>query len=172
MEGRDLIRIDWTFFGEMCRALTLRIRDVFDPDVIVGIAKAGVIPGAVVASMLEKEFASMAITREHPRSQPTLVVPPPPSIAGKKVVIVDETCDSGHTLDLAVSAVSRLEPSELKTAVCFKTGQFAPDYFAMATRSQIILPWDTELVETGEPQLVDEGLYRVPRAVRGKSLKT
>ncbi|PYO63150.1 MAG: phosphoribosyltransferase, partial [Gemmatimonadetes bacterium] len=41
--------MDWPFFGEMCRALALKIFREYDPDVVIGIARAGVIPGAVVA---------------------------------------------------------------------------------------------------------------------------
>jgi len=47
----------------MCRALALKIFRDYDPEVVIGIARAGVIPGAVVASILQRDFASMAITR-------------------------------------------------------------------------------------------------------------
>jgi hypoxanthine phosphoribosyltransferase len=57
---KDVLEIDWTFFGELCRALALRIAGSYDPELVLGIAKAGVIPGAVVASILQRDFASMA----------------------------------------------------------------------------------------------------------------
>src|SRR5581483_10850195 len=60
--ARDVMEVDWPFFGELCRALALRISGSFDPEIIVGIAKAGVIPGVVVASILQRDFASMAVT--------------------------------------------------------------------------------------------------------------
>src|SRR2546428_8194897 len=58
-----VLQVDWPFFGELCRALALKIFREYDPDVVIGIARAGVIPGAVVASILQRDFASMAITR-------------------------------------------------------------------------------------------------------------
>ena len=41
-------------FGELCRALALRVARDFDPDLVVGIARAGVFPGAVVARSFER----------------------------------------------------------------------------------------------------------------------
>src|SRR5256885_788233 len=42
-----VLEVDWPFFGEMCRALALKIFREYDPDVVIGIARAGVIPGTV-----------------------------------------------------------------------------------------------------------------------------
>src|SRR5256885_11928758 len=59
-----VLQVDWPFFGELCRALALKIFRDYDPDVVIGIARAGVIPGAVVASILQRDFASMR-SEEH-----------------------------------------------------------------------------------------------------------
>jgi len=148
--GRDVLEVDWPFFGELCRALAFRIAGAFDPEMVIGIAKAGVIPGAVVASILQRDFASMAVTRASAGVRPTLVTAPPPSVKGRRVLVVDETCDSGDTLKLAVSAVRRLGPAELRTAVSFKTGEYSPDFYALETGSRIILPWDREVLVDGQ----------------------
>lgn len=148
--ARDVLEVDWPFFGELCRALALRIARDFDPEIVLGIAKAGVIPGAVVASILERDFASMAITRPRAARRPTLVTEPPPSVTGRRVLVVDETCDTGETLKLALSTVRRLRPAEVRTAVSFRTGPYAPDYHALETESVIILPWDREVIVAGE----------------------
>ncbi|UCG87057.1 MAG: hypothetical protein JSW71_00480 [Gemmatimonadota bacterium] len=147
---KDVLEIDWTLFGELCRALALRLSGSFDPELVLGIAKAGVIPGAVVASILQRDFASMVVTRIGAAVRPTLVTEPPPSVAGRRVLLVDETCDSGDTLKLAVSAVKRLRPAEVRTAVSLRTGAYEPDYYAMATEAFIILPWDREIIMDGE----------------------
>jgi len=147
---KDVLEIDWALFGELCRALALRISGSFDPELVLGIAKAGVIPGAVVASILQRDFASMVVTRIGAAVRPTLVTEPPPSVAGRRVLLVDETCDSGDTLKLAISAVKRLRPTEVRTAVSLRTGAYEPDYYAMATEAFIILPWDREIMVDGE----------------------
>jgi hypoxanthine phosphoribosyltransferase len=64
--------------------------------------------------------------------------------------VVDETCDTGSTMRLALSEVRALKPAEVRTAVSFKTGEYAPDYHAFATESFIILPWDREIIQGGE----------------------
>jgi len=147
---KDVLEIDWPLFGELCRALALRVTGSYDPELVLGVAKAGVIPGAVVASILQRDFASMAVTRLGAARSPTLVTEPPPNVAGRRVLIVDETCDSGDTLKLAVSAVKKKNPAEVRTAVSLMTGKYEPDYYAMATEAFIILPWDREIVVDGE----------------------
>jgi hypoxanthine phosphoribosyltransferase len=63
---------------------------------------------------------------------------------------VDETCDSGDTLRLAVGAVVNGGAKEVRTAVGFKTGDYEPDFHALATSSTIVLPWDREVIIDGE----------------------
>ncbi len=147
---RDVMEVDWPFFGEVCRALALKVAREFEPDLVLGIAKAGVIPGVVIASILQREFVSMAVTRREEGAMPQLVAGPPDSVTGRKVLLVDETCDSGNTLKLALNEVRALEPAEVRTAVSFRTGDYHPDYYAFQTDKYIILPWDREIVIDGE----------------------
>ena len=146
-QPRGVLEIDWPFFGELTRALALKVARDFDPEIILGIAKAGVIPGVVVASILQVEFASMAVTRKDAGSEPILVAGPPASIRGRRVLLVDETCDTGSTLKLALNEVRSLKPKAVKTAVSFKTGPYKPDFYAFETENLIILPWDREIIE-------------------------
>jgi hypothetical protein len=142
--------VDWAFFGEICRALAMRVAKEYMPEVVLGIAKAGVIPGAVVASILQCDFASMIVTRTSEGGDPVLVSGPPASIRGRRVLVVDETCDTGHTMRLALNEVRALRPGEARTAVSFRTGPYQPDFHAFETDSFIILPWDREIVQNGE----------------------
>src|SRR6266704_2599660 len=144
-----VLEVDWPFFGEMCRALALKIFREYDPDVVIGIARAGVIPGAVVASILQRDFASVAITRQESGARPVVIAGPPRIVAGRRVLIVDETCDSGDTMKLALNAVRELKPTAVKTAVSFRTGPYQPDFYALETDNFIILPWDREVIIDG-----------------------
>jgi uncharacterized protein len=148
--SKGVLEVDWPFFGELCRALALRVAREYEPEIVLGIAKAGVIPGVVVASILQTEFSSMAVTRQGEGAQPVLVSGPPPSIRGRRVLIVDETCDTGSTMKLALSEVRALHPAEVRTAVSFKTGEYSPDFHAFETDNFIILPWDREIIQGGE----------------------
>lgn len=147
---RGVLEIDWPLFGELCRALALKVAREYDPELILGIAKAGVIPGVVIASILQRDFASVVVTRRAGEELPVLVSGPPASVKGRRVLIVDETCDTGHTLRLALNEVKGAKPSEVRTAVSFKTGPFAPDFHSFETDKFIILPWDREVVHEGE----------------------
>ena len=60
----EYLELSWEMFGELCRALALRVARDYKPEVVVGIARAGAIPGAVIASILRCEFHSMRITRK------------------------------------------------------------------------------------------------------------
>src|SRR5439155_703701 len=100
---RGVLQVDWAFFGELCRVLALKVFREYDPEVVIGIAKAGVIPGAVVASILQRDFASIAITAEG-----SVIAGPPRLVTGKRVLLVDETCESGNTMKLALAALRDL----------------------------------------------------------------
>jgi hypothetical protein len=142
---RGVLQVDWPLFGELCRVLALKVFREYDPEVVIGIAKAGVIPGAVVASILQRDFASIAITREG-----AVIAGPPRLVMGKRVLLVDETCESGSTMKLALAAIREQQPGAVKTAVSFKTGAYKPDFFALENENFIILPWDLEVIVNGE----------------------
>jgi hypoxanthine phosphoribosyltransferase len=156
-----VLEVDWPFFGEICRARALRVARDYQPEIVLGIAKAGVIPGVVVASILQCEFSSMTVTRREEGAAPVLVSGPPQTIRGRRILLVDETCDTGSTMKLALSAVRALGPAEVRSAVSFKTGEYAPDYHAFETDSFIILPWDREIIQGGELVLRPEYAARL-----------
>lgn len=148
--SRGILEIDWTLFGELCRALALKVARDYHPEVVLGIAKAGVIPGVVVASILQTEFASMVVSRPEQDAEPVLLSGPPASIRGRRILVVDETCDTGSTLKLALNEVRKHEPVDVRTAVSIRTGAYLPDFHAFETEKLIILPWDREVVVGGE----------------------
>jgi hypoxanthine phosphoribosyltransferase len=147
---RDILEVDWPFFGELCRALALHVARDYDPEVIIGIAKAGVIPAAIIATILQRELVTIVIGRPNDAADPQLIAGPPASLAGRRVLLVDETCDSGDTLKLAVHAVKGVRPADVRTAVSFQTGKWQPDFHAFLTEKAIVLPWDREIIEDGE----------------------
>ena len=152
--AEGVLHVEWPLFGELSRALALKVSREYEPDIVVGVATAGVVPGAVVAAMLGKEFHSIVVSRkyraEETRDTPAVLSGAPAGVRGKRVLIVDETCDSGDTLRLAVGAIVNAGAAEVRTAVEFKTGDYQPDFHALATASTIVLPWDREVIIDGE----------------------
>ncbi len=149
-----VLQVEWPLFGELSRALALRVSREYEPDMVVGIATAGVVPGAVIAAMLGKEFHSIVISRkfraDSVREMPAVFGAAPHEVRGMRVLIVDETCDSGDTMRMAVAAIVNAGAKEVRTAVGFRTGSYAPDFHALATESTIVLPWDREVIVDGE----------------------
>jgi hypoxanthine phosphoribosyltransferase len=94
---------------------------------------------------------------EYFRESPEVFGTAPRDVRGRRVLIVDETCDSGDTIRLATAAVLDAGAVDVRTAVAFRTGPFAPDFHAVATESTIVLPWDREILVDGE--LVLNPLY-------------
>ena len=152
--SRGVLQVEWPLFGEMSRALALKVARAYDPQIVVGVANAGVIPGAVIAAILGREFHSILVTRredsERVRQTPAVFGQAPQAVRDRRVLIVDETCDSGDTMRLAVSAIVNAGAKEVRTAVSFRTGPYEPDFHALATDSTIILPWDREVLVDGE----------------------
>ena len=150
----SVLELSWELFGELCRALAVRVAREYDPEVIVGIAAAGVIPGAVISAMLQKEFYAIKITRRETdagvRRRPEVLSAAPPQLVGRRVLLVDEVCDSGDTMRLALAAVRDVGPSDVRTATSLvREGGYQPDYYALSTDGTVVFPWDREVIESG-----------------------
>src|SRR3954463_13463116 len=152
--AKGVLEIEWPLFGELSRGLALKVARSYDPEIVIGIATAGVVPGAVIAAILQREFHSLVVSRrfgaDTVRETPAVLSAAPLSVRGRRVLVVDETCDTGDTIRLAVAAVVNAGASEVRTAVAFSTGSYVPDFHALATESTIILPWDREVLIDGE----------------------
>ncbi|HEY4131780.1 MAG TPA: phosphoribosyltransferase family protein [Gemmatimonadaceae bacterium] len=152
--SKGVFEVEWPLFGELSRGLALKVARDYDPDIVVGIATAGVIPGAVIAAILGREFHSVVVSRrfgaETVRETPAVLSAAPAAVRGRRVLVVDETCDTGDTIRLAVAAMVNAGASEVRTAVAFQTGPFSADFHALATESTIVLPWDREVLIDGE----------------------
>ncbi len=145
--SRPQLQVDWPFFGELCRGLALKVWNAYQPDLVVGVARAGVVPGAVIASMLRRDFASITLRRSEEGGSPALISRPTMSPKGRRVLLVDGTCDSGDTIRLALSVMKEEGAKEVRTAIVFQTGAWKPDYYAVLQKAEIILPWDRDVVE-------------------------
>src|ERR1700712_5299590 len=104
-QSKGVFEVEWPLFGELSRALALKVvRASSDPEIIVGIATAGVVPGAVISAILDREFHSIVVSRRYQsdvaREAPAIFGAVLPAVRGRRVLIVDETCDSGATMRL------------------------------------------------------------------------
>lgn len=160
LQDHGVLELTWEVFGELCRALAVNVARSYDPEIVVGIAKAGVIPGAVIASILRLDFFSMKISRRSGvdvvTDQPRILSSAPPQVQGKRVLIVDEICTTGETLRMALAAVRHNAPADVRTATSFvKAGQYKPDFYAVETDATVIFPWDRQVVTSGAELVVN-----------------
>ena len=123
----------------------------FRPDVVVGIARGGLISARILTDLLETpelEILQMefytGISQTH--LKPTIKQPLNHSFAGKKTLIVDDIADSGESLKLAQTHLQELFAKEIKTATLFKKpfSAIIPDFYEKQTSNWVVFPWDTK----------------------------
>jgi hypoxanthine phosphoribosyltransferase len=162
VSGVGTFELSWELFGELCRALAVRVSQEYRPDLVVGLATAGVMPAATVATMLQVDFEAMKVTRRERgqvvRARPQVLSPTPVAARGRRVLIVDEITTSGDTLRLALAAIREVGPAEVRTATSFvRPGGYRPNYHALETDALIVFPWDRQVIDGDE--LVTAPLY-------------
>ena len=78
--------------GSLCRGITI---DKFDPQVIVGLSRGGLTPGVMMSHWMKKPFKPVkAALRDFAEWEDYL-----PRPTDKRVLIVDDICDSGETFE-------------------------------------------------------------------------
>lgn len=147
--------LTWEDLYEICKSISIAVAK-YDPDVILGIARGGLYPGTLISHMLQKDFYPIKLTRRQNdivvSEHPVWVIKPPELIKNKKVLVVDEVCDSGETLEMAKEEALKIEPDSVKTAVLYshKKGEKIPDFIGLITDELVLNPWDREVYRNGD----------------------
>ncbi len=142
--------VSWDEAYRLARNLSRKIKSSgFKPDIVIGIARGGLVPARVVCDfLLQKDLAAIKV--EHWGIAATLgktkiKFPLQVDIKGKKILVVDDVADSGDTFSVVMDYLSEKEPLEVKTAVLhYKTrSTCVPDYWAEKQDDWkwIIYPW-------------------------------
>jgi hypoxanthine phosphoribosyltransferase len=143
-------QLTWDGFGEASRALAREIlADGFVPEVVVAIARGGLLPAGAIAYGLGIKNCG-AINVEFYTGIGTVLDAPevlPPELDmtyldGRRVLLVDDVADSGRTLDLAVRLLTE-RGADVRSAVIYTkpTTIVQPDYSWKATSLWIDFPW-------------------------------
>ncbi|HYJ50345.1 MAG TPA: phosphoribosyltransferase [Microbacterium sp.] len=153
-------RLSWDQFGEASRELAQAIlRDGFVPEVVVAIARGGLLPAGAIAyalgvkncGALNVEFyTGIGTVLDAPE-----VLPPALDIAyldGRRVLLVDDVADSGRTLALAVALLRERGADVRSVTVYTKPGSIAtPDYSWRETPLWIDFPWSWQGTVLDDP---------------------
>lgn len=146
-------QLSWDGFGEATRAISRAIvADGFAPEVVVAIARGGLLPGGAIAYGLGAKNCG-ALNVEFYTGVGTVLDAPeilPPALditflEGRRVLLVDDVADSGKTLALAV-ALLRTHGADTRSATIYiKPGSIAtPDYWWKQTPLWIDFPWSSK----------------------------
>lgn len=151
---RGVLRLGWEAVATLSQALAERL-DGDDPELVIGVARAGLFPASVIASALRRDVLLVRISRrvddrvkfEHPVWQ----TPVPPAVAGKVVAIVDEIADTGETLALVRRSVEEQGAARAITAalVAHSWADPQPDAVSLATDEFVVFPWDSRILVGG-----------------------
>lgn len=156
--------LTWETYGTAVRGLAQAVADSgFVPDIVLGIARGGLIPAGSVAYALDCKnlftmnvefYTGVGTTRD----EPTLL-PPFLDLAELQdlaVLVVDDVADSGKTLEL-VARVCSEHAGEVRSAVIYEKPRaiLAPDYAWRRTDKWINFPWSSEPVITPRSGIVD-----------------
>ena len=146
--NKKVRRIEWDEYSRLCTMLAKKVGKERKPGVVVGIAHGGVIVGATVATILQRDFFPIKFSRRVNarvvRKKSKLMVPPTADLEGARVLLIDDASSSGETLKGAVRAIKKHNPKEVTTAVLVRSGAYEPDYMATYFAGKIIFPWMLE----------------------------
>ena len=149
-EATEHERLSWDQFGEASRELARAIvRDGFEPDVVVAIARGGLLPAGAIAYALGVKNCG-ALNVEFYTGIGTVLDAPellPPELdmeylGGRRVLLVDDVADSGRTLALAVRLLKERGADVRSATIYTKPGSLQmPDYSWRETDLWIDFPW-------------------------------
>ena len=129
------------------------IADDYNPDIIVGIARGGLVPARMVADYLFKKDL-LSIKTEHwgvtatMDGKAVLKEKLNYDISGKKVLIVDDITDTGESMRLSYNYIKSLNPAEVKTtSMLYVNGSsYTPDYYGKGLSKEewawFVFPWN------------------------------
>lgn len=148
-------QLTWDDFATLARHLA-ELLEPYQPQVILGVARAGLFPATAVACSLRCEYFPIRLTRrvndEVRFDQPVWKVPVPPEVKGKIVAVVDEIADTGQTLAMvAVSAIASGAAQVVSAClVSHSWADPAPHISALVSDEFIIFPWDQQVLSGGK----------------------
>jgi hypoxanthine phosphoribosyltransferase len=144
---RDLVT--WPDLDEFVAILAGRVGRDFD--IILAIARGGLIPAGMLAYRLGIRAVLVAAVayydeQGNPANAPELIqFPPVEALAGRRVLIVDEVWDTGATIALVTERVRAAGGTATTAVLHYKPGrsrvEAVPDHFAVTTDAWVVYPF-------------------------------
>jgi len=140
----------WDEIYEMLLALASMIKkDMFKPEVIVGVSRGGWPPARVMSDLLGNiELANVRVEFyrgvAETKSEPIITQPLSMSVEGKRVLVMDDVADTGKSLKIVREHVIERGAKESRIATIYYKpwSIIIPDYYVRVTRKWIVFPWE------------------------------
>jgi hypoxanthine phosphoribosyltransferase len=155
-------------------------KDQYKPDIIVGVSRGGWPPARVMSDLLQNpNLANMKVEFYKDigvrNKKPRITQPVTMEVVGKRVLVVDDVSDTGHSLRVVANHLRRKTVKELRVCTIYMKPQsvFRPDYYARTTRKWIIFPWERlEAVHLVSKRFRDERtrVSSTVRALKGSGM--
>jgi hypoxanthine phosphoribosyltransferase len=148
-------QITWDDFASLSRIMA-ELLEPFQPQVILGVARAGLFPATAVACSLRRELFPIRLTRrlndEVVYEIPVWKVPVPHEVTGKVVAVIDEIADTGETLAMVADSAKALGAVQVVTAslVSHSWADPAPQISPLVSDEFIIFPWAQQVLDGGK----------------------
>lgn len=133
--------MNWDEFDREVRKLAALICD-FKPDVVVGIARGGVVPAVIISKVLGvRDMYVLKMRREGEKR--TIMAETVPDLSGKNVLLVEDMIETGKSLIVA-SEYTNAKGAHTKTACLYTmpTSEIRPDYSLKEIPEPIRFPWE------------------------------
>lgn len=148
-------RMTWDEVEGICRGIALEAARSFSPNIVIGIAKGGLIPATMIASILRADLYPCMVTRkrrgEVVSDRPRVLVSVTEQVAGQRVLVVDEMVVTGETMRIVSTECKKEKARLVKTAALWaSTESWKPTWYGMETAGFIMFPWDYEVVSSGK----------------------
>ena len=150
--GEEREVLTWELFGSGVRELATTVhQDGFDPEIILTIARGGLLLGGAIAyAMAVKNVHVINVeyyTGVDTRLDFPVMLPPVLNLVdlrGTRVLVVDDVADTGHTLQLVLDHCG-VEVDQIRSAVLYEKPRSVVrcDYVWKRTDRWIDFPWSS-----------------------------
>jgi len=147
--------VSWEDFHGLCKALAAAA-SCFEPEIVLPVGRGGYYPGTLISHMLQVEVYPVRLSRRVndivKHESPQWIVELSAAVAGKRVLVVDEICSTGETIQLVKEKAASQGASLVRSAVLYAHtwGVSLPDYIGLISDELILNPWDREIYRDGK----------------------
>ncbi len=146
--------VSWKEIEEWTKGIRkMVVENNYNPDIIIGIARGGLVPARMVADYLFKKDL-LSIKTEHwgltatINGKAVLKEKLNYDVTGKKVLIVDDITDTGESMKLSYNYVKSLNPADVKTTsmLYIDGSNYTPDFYGKGLSKEewawFVFPWN------------------------------